>query len=86
MRSVAARAAQLAPTDAPTVSADLLDVLEGDGATECFDGVDKAATPADRVSNREELAQEIELDIVDKDLKRSATFMEDKDYDVSILC
>ena len=28
--------------------------------------------------------EEMELDIVDKDLKRSATFMEDADYDVSI--
>ena len=59
MRSVELRARELADTDQATVPACLYEVLEeeSDGA---FDGVDKAATPAERVGNESEFTREMD--------------------------
>ena len=62
MREVARRAEELASTDEPTVPSGLVQFVEeaqgNDG--EDFAGVDKAATPAERVRSEAELEREME--------------------------
>ena len=57
MQRVKSRAQQLASTDEPTIPSGLVQFLEGDDeiAGELFSGVDKAATPAERVYSEAEL-------------------------------
>ena len=62
MRGVAKRAEELASTDEPTIPSGLVQFLEeapgNDGRD--FSGVDKAATPAERVRSEAQLEREME--------------------------
>ena len=62
MRRVARQAQQLATTDDPTIPSGLVEFLEGDddNADAPFSGVDKPATPAERLHSQEDLCRELE--------------------------
>ena len=62
MTRVATRAQHLASTDAPTIPSGLVELLEADEevAAELFSGVDKAATPAERLHSPAELLRDME--------------------------
>ena len=62
MQRVQSRAELLASTDEPTAPSALVQFLEGedDIAGELFSGVDKAATPAERVYSEAELRRNME--------------------------
>ena len=60
MKEVEIRARELAPTDDATIPNSLLEVLGEDGENDDnFHGVDKAATPAERISSEMELEKEM---------------------------
>ena len=60
LKDVELKAKELAPTDDPTIPTGLLDIFEDRGDEEPFLGVDKAATPAERVHTEENLIREME--------------------------
>ena len=62
MRQVERLAEQLAATDEPTIPSGLVEFLEGadDDGDQPFSGVDKAATPAERVHSEADLTREVE--------------------------
>ena len=60
MSRVEKRALELAPTNEPTIPTGLLDVLDEDSDERLDDNVDKAATPAPRMYNAEDLQLEME--------------------------
>ena len=62
MTRVATRAQHLASTDAPTIPSGLVELLEADEevTAELFSGVDKAATPAERLHSPAELLRDME--------------------------
>ena len=60
MRQVELTARKLADTDEPSIPHGLVDVLDGDGADGLLEGMDKAATPAERPSNLKELTREMD--------------------------
>ena len=59
---MASHAQQLASTDEPTIPSGLVQFLEGDDdiAGELFSGVDKAATPAERLYSQADLGRDLE--------------------------
>ena len=59
MDAVRRRAKELASTDEPTIPNGLLDLLEASDDERLDDSVDKAAPPAERISNEEELELEM---------------------------
>ena len=61
MQSVEKRARELAPTDAPTIPNGLMDVLGEDSDEDLDDDMDKAATPAPRIWNEQELQKQMEF-------------------------
>jgi len=60
MADVALKARELADTDEPTIPAGLADILEEDSDDPVELGVDKAATPAERIWNIEDLCKHME--------------------------
>ena len=60
LRDIDLRARELAPTDEPAIPMGLLEILEERGEEEAFLGVDKAATPAERIFTEENLEREME--------------------------
>ena len=61
MQSVEKRAKELTPTDAPTIPNGLMDVLGEDSDEDLDDDMDKAATPAPRIWNEQELQKQMEF-------------------------
>ena len=60
LEEIELRARELAPTDEPTIPAGIMDILETDGNDEPFLGVDKAATPAERITSVDSLERDLE--------------------------
>ena len=60
MEDVRRRVQELAPTDEPTIPTGLIEALESDNEDALEDPVDKAAAPAVRVWNEEELCDEMD--------------------------
>ena len=60
MHRVELRARELTDSDVATIPSCLLDVLSEEATEDLSDGVDKAAAPAERLSNLEELTREMD--------------------------
>ena len=60
MRQVEIHARELADTDEETIPHGLVDALDGGSVDGLFEGVDKAATPAERPCNLEVLARDMD--------------------------
>ena len=54
------KAKELAPSEEPTIPSDLYDLLEGEEAAGLFEGVDKAANPAERIATVHHLSKDLD--------------------------